>query len=124
MRNLLVIFGALVLLAGCGSQPPAPAPAAPAASASPRGVPVGPAGRTYLEALRSIDPGLVENRARAILRGRDVCDDLAQGKDRATVVKNAALRFAGGHASIDQAKAEKIVAAIGSSGLCKEAGHA
>ncbi|MEV0066114.1 DUF732 domain-containing protein [Amycolatopsis sp. NPDC050768] len=136
VRESLVIFGALVLLVGCGSQPPAPATVAAAApsrnvasldpvtpSAPPRNVavdPVAPVERTYLAALlHQIDPGLVDGHAnRAIDNGRNVCEDFAQSKGHATVVKNAALRF-GADAPVDQAKAEKIVATIEASRICK-----
>lgn len=133
VRKLLVICSALVLLAGCGGRPPAPAPAAPpsnVASVEPVAPttplrngsvdPVAPVERTYLAALlHQIDPGLVDGHAdRAIDNGRNVCEDLAQGKDHATVVKNAASRF-GAAVPVDQAKAERIVATIEASGICK-----
>ncbi|WIX76699.1 DUF732 domain-containing protein [Amycolatopsis carbonis] len=94
------------------------APAAPLPDDSVN--PVAPVERTYLAALlHQIDPALVVGHAnRAIDNGRNVCEDLAQGKDHATVVKNAASRF-GADASVDQAKAEKIVATIEASGICK-----
>ncbi|MEU4674284.1 hypothetical protein AB0F91_41555 [Amycolatopsis sp. NPDC023774] len=56
-------------------------------------MPVGSAGQRYLDARRSIAPRLVAPLDHAIHHAANVCDDLAQGKDRATVVKNGALRF-------------------------------
>lgn len=78
-----------------------------------------PAQETVLvKRLSAIDAGLTVNRERAVRRSVDVCDDIRTGKDGATVVKNAAFRYDGGNASVDNVKAAKIVAAIKAS-YCK-----
>ncbi|WP_432856870.1 DUF732 domain-containing protein [Amycolatopsis sp. CA-161197] len=63
-----------------------------------------------------MDPGLVTNEARAVVHAHDLCDDLARGKDHAAVPASATWYFNGADGSVDQAKAEQIVAAAGS--LC------
>lgn len=68
--------------------------------------------KTLITALTAIDPGLTVKEERAISRSVGVCDDIRQGKDKTTVIENAAYRYDGGNASVDEAKAEKIVAAI------------
>lgn len=62
--------------------------------------------------MRTIDPGLVANESRALRRGRDVCLDISEGKPEAQVIENARLRFDGGDASVDTAKATRIVQAV------------
>ncbi|MFI5612856.1 DUF732 domain-containing protein [Amycolatopsis sp. NPDC051903] len=108
MRELVLIPAALVLLAACGSPDPTPVPAP---SPSPRSVAIGPRERAYLGALGSIDPGLVTTEAGAIVHAHDLCDDLAQGKDHETVLANATWDFTGAAVAVDQAMAEKILAA-------------
>ncbi|WP_121710117.1 hypothetical protein [Streptomyces sp. E5N91] len=68
--------------------------------------------KTLIAALTAIDPNLTVKESRAISRSVGVCDDIRKGKDEATVVKNAAFRYDGGTASVDEAKAAKIVQAI------------
>lgn len=65
-----------------------------------------------IAALTAIDPNLTAKESRAISRSVGVCDDIRKGKDEATVVKNAAFRYDGGTASVDEAKAAKIVQAV------------
>jgi hypothetical protein len=43
--------------------------------------------------LRSIDPALSENRDRALERAKNVCADIADGKEDKVVVDNARQRF-------------------------------
>lgn len=68
--------------------------------------------KTLITALTAIDPGLTVKEDRAISRSVGVCDDIRKGKDETTVVKNAAFRYNGGNASVDEAKGAKIVQAI------------
>ncbi|MEV6905247.1 hypothetical protein [Amycolatopsis sp. NPDC051372] len=107
MRTRLLILGTLVLLTGCAGPDPAPAPAP---RPSRHSVAIGPRERAYLAALGSIDPGLVENQARAVVHAHDLCDDVAQGKDHSTVIANAIWDFTGADVSVDQPMAERIVA--------------
>lgn len=91
-----------------------PAPATTSAFLRPT-----PAQETALiKRLSAIDAGLTVNKERAVRRSVSVCDDIRTGKDGATVVKNAAYRYDGGNASVGNAKATKIVAAIKAS-YCK-----
>lgn len=68
--------------------------------------------KTLIAALTAIDPGLTVKEERAISRSVGVCDDMLKGKDDATVAKNAALRYGGGDATVDEAKGARIAAAI------------
>ncbi|MFG2683148.1 hypothetical protein [Streptomyces sp. NPDC048392] len=68
--------------------------------------------KTLVTALTAIDPNLTVKESRAISRSVGVCDDIRKGKGEATIVKNAAFRYDGGTASVDEAKAAKIVQAI------------
>lgn len=68
--------------------------------------------KTLIDGLTAIDPGLTVKPDRAISRSVGVCDDIRKGKDEATVVKNAAFRYDGGDASVDEAKGAKIVQVI------------
>ena len=68
--------------------------------------------KTLVTALAAIDPGLTVKTERAISRSVGVCDDIRTGKDEATVVKNAAYRYDGGDATVDEAKGAEIVQAI------------
>jgi ABC-type oligopeptide transport system substrate-binding subunit len=68
--------------------------------------------KTLIDGLTAIDPGLTTNQDRAVRRSVDVCDDIRKGKDSKTVISNAAYRYDGGNASVDNAKAEKIVRVI------------
>lgn len=71
----------------------------------------------YLAAMSDLDPGLTVNVARAVRRGRNTCYDIAEGKEPATVLNNARLRFDGGNAQVDEAKAKRIVEIVTDSGL-------
>jgi hypothetical protein len=107
---------ALLALTACSSSDTAenasttPTPAPATSSAFLRPTPAQE--KTLITALTAIDPGLTIKDERAIRRSVDVCDDIRTGKDDATIIKNAAYRYDGGNASIDDAKAKKIVAAI------------
>ena len=63
----------------------------------------------YLSGLEKINPGLVANEDRAIDRATNICLDISQGKDEATVVNNAQQRLSGGNATIDNAQAAQAV---------------
>lgn len=68
--------------------------------------------KTLIDGLTAIDPGLTVNEERAVRRSVNVCDDIRKDKDDKTVITNAAYRYNGGDASVDNAKAEKIVKVI------------
>lgn len=64
-------------------------------------------------ALRAVDPGLVTKEDRAVSRAREVCSDAREGKDPATVQRNAQSRFQGGSvASLTDDQAGQIVTAV------------
>lgn len=65
-----------------------------------------------IAALTAIDPALTVKPDRAVSRSVGVCDDIRKGKDDATVAKNAAFRYDGGTASVDNAKGALIADAI------------
>ncbi|MGH3768610.1 MAG: DUF732 domain-containing protein [Pseudonocardiaceae bacterium] len=94
----------IILTAGCGSATPAPS-RAPAPTAAP----TTDAQTAYLARLEQIDPGLVVNTERAIRRAENICLDIKQGKDEATVVSNTVQRLSGGNATIDKAQAAQVV---------------
>ncbi|MFF7851911.1 hypothetical protein ACFZDF_30630 [Streptomyces sp. NPDC007910] len=112
------IAAALLLgLTACGStddkptaQPSTPTAAPTTSSAFLRPTPEQE--KTLLAALTAIDPNLTVKEERAISRSVGVCDDIRKGKDQATVVKNAAYRYNGGTATVDEAKGARIVEAI------------
>jgi len=60
----------------------------------------------YLTALAAIDRSLADQKEDALRAGRSICQDVKEGKDEETVVKNAANAF-----EVDSSKAEKIVTA-------------
>jgi hypothetical protein len=60
----------------------------------------------FLTALAAIDRSLADQKDDALRAGRSICEDVKQGKDEETVVKNAANAF-----EVDSGKAEKIVTA-------------
>lgn len=107
------VAAGLLAVSGCGSgsskEADKPAPAATTG---------GTAEQPYLDALKAIDPGLVVNKDRAVNRSKNVCADIQAGKDDATVIKNAAARFNGGDATVDEAKAKQIVEVIKSTKFC------
>ncbi|MGW6009697.1 DUF732 domain-containing protein [Streptomyces sp. NPDC055210] len=74
--------------------------------------------KVLISGLTAIDPGLTVKESRAISRSVGVCDDIRSGKAHADVVHNAAFRYDGGNASVDDAKAEKIVGVVKAS-YCK-----
>lgn len=92
------------------SKPEAKAPAPATSSAFLRPTPAQE--KTLLEGLTAIDPGLTVKEDRAVRRSVGVCDDIRTGKDQDTIIKNAAYRYDGGNASVDAAKAERIVQVI------------
>lgn len=115
------ILAALALtLTACSSSDdtstadkPQAAPASPTPSKNSAFLRPTPEQETALiAALTAIDPNLTVKESRAISRSVGVCDDIRKGKDEATVVKNAAFRYDGGTASVDEAKAAKIVQAV------------
>ena len=68
--------------------------------------------KVLIRGLTAIDPGLTVKESRAISRSVGVCDDIRTGKAHDAVVRNAAFRYDGGNASVDDAKAEKIVKVV------------
>jgi DNA-binding ferritin-like protein len=58
----------------------------------------------FLTALAAIDRSLAEQKDEAVRAGRDICQDVKDGKDEETVVKNAAAHF-----EVDSSKAQQIV---------------
>lgn len=124
MRTRTAAVTAALLLAtltACSTEPepepdataPPKAPAPPAPSKSSAFLrPTPEQEKTLITALTAIDPALTVKEERAISRSVGVCDDIRNGKDAATITKNAAFRYDGGDASVDNAKAEKIVKAI------------
>ncbi|WP_436772051.1 DUF732 domain-containing protein [Yinghuangia sp. YIM S09857] len=129
-----------LLLAGCGSDdsdtadtagnstpttaaasPPAPPPSdlPPEQRASIQaaaGIPPAPDAATqaaYAADLNKINPKIVDGKTeRAVDRGRNVCSDLANGKDHAKVIENLQYRFGSGALTISDTEAEKILTAI------------
>lgn len=123
--SLITVTCSALLLTACegdtGNAKPkaAPSSSAPAPATSSAFLrPTSAQEAVLVKQLSAIDPGLTVNRERAVRRSVNVCDDIRTGKDKATVVKNAAFRYDGGDASVDNAKAAKIVAAIKAS-YCK-----
>ncbi|MFJ3537042.1 hypothetical protein ACIPQA_16415 [Streptomyces sp. NPDC090109] len=92
--------------AEAGTQPPAPTTSSAFLRPTPEQE------KTLLAALTKIDPNLTVKEERAISRSVGVCDDIRKGKDDATVVKNAAYRYNGGTASVDETKGAQIVEVI------------
>ena len=117
-RTTVGILAALALsLTACGSsddqadtKPKADNPAPATSSAFLR--PNAAQEKTLIDGLTAIDPGLTVKPERAVRRSVGVCDDIRKGKDSKTVISNAAYRYDGGNASVDNAKAEKIVRVI------------
>ncbi|MEU4100658.1 hypothetical protein AB0F16_08615 [Streptomyces tanashiensis] len=88
-------------------------PASPAPTTSSAFLRPTPEQETALvSALTAIDPALTTKPERATSRSVGVCDDIRKGKDDATVAKNAAYRYNGGTASVDEAKGALIAEAI------------
>lgn len=63
----------------------------------------------YLAGLKKFDPGLVADEDRAITCATNICLDIAQGKDKITVVGNAVSRLSGGTVTIAEAQAAQAV---------------
>ena len=121
MRTRTITAGLIAALAlsltACGSsddqadtKPKADDPAPATSSAFLR--PNAAQEKTLIDGLTAIDPGLTVKPDRAVSRSVGVCDDIRKGKDTKTVTANAAYRYDGGNASVDNAKAEKIVKVI------------
>ncbi|MGH3692559.1 MAG: DUF732 domain-containing protein [Pseudonocardiaceae bacterium] len=98
------LTGIIVLTAACGSATPALPRVSP-----PTAAPNAGAEAVYLAQLERIDLGLVVSTERAIRRAKNICLDIEQGKDEATVVNNAVQRLSGGNATIDKAQAAQVV---------------
>jgi len=109
---MLTLAAALLAVAACTAGPTPEKPTATLTTSSAFLRPTPEQEKALLTALRAIDPGLVWKDSSAISRSVGVCDDIRKGMDKATVVKNAAFRYDGGHASVDEAKGAKIVQAI------------
>ncbi|WP_275464884.1 DUF732 domain-containing protein [Streptomyces noursei] len=60
-----------------------------------------------------MDVGLVAKESRAVDRARNVCSDIKNGKDSATVQSNAKARYEGGTVpSLTEDQAANIVTAV------------
>lgn len=94
MRRL-AITGLLLLLAGCSTPTP---------DAEPSDEPSPAENSAYLDALSEIDPALADDHA--VTDGQNICLDIEQGKDDATLARNAGLRF-----DVDEDTAALIVEA-------------
>ncbi|MDQ3151758.1 MAG: DUF732 domain-containing protein [Actinomycetota bacterium] len=116
---LITVLAATAVLTACGSSEPtptttAPAPAAPSVAPGSPGVLTADevpadARAPYLAGLTEIDPGLTVNEDRAIRRATNICLDIAQGTDEATVIGNTVQRLSGGNATINEAQAAQVV---------------
>ena len=61
----------------------------------------------------SIDHGLIEDEERAVRSDENACSDIAAGKDQATVLRTAVLRFEGGAVpELSAAQGRRLVAAV------------
>lgn len=128
MRTRLVFMLApLLLLAGCAGAPDAdpgtsevatpesavvtPEPTKSAEPVEPELIPVPDdtvREDAFLAAMTAIDPGLTVNADRALSRADNICLDISQGADEATILRNAEARYEGGTVpdlSADQAQA-------------------
>ncbi len=112
----LTLAAGLFAAAGCsdpaadeqsGARPPSVTVGQAEPAWSPTAAPSG-----YLADLAAIDPGLVVDADRALRRGQRVCERIAQQQTEAQVVEYARLEFDGGNASVDTAKARRIVAVV------------
>ena len=108
-RHVLVAVALVAGLAGCSEEEAekAAAPVKTAVGEATEGAKeAGQEAREagFLTALAAIDKSLAEQKDEALRAGRDICQDVKQGKDEETVVKNAAAHF-----EVDSSKAEKIV---------------
>ncbi|MBH1936468.1 hypothetical protein I5Q34_19675 [Streptomyces sp. AV19] len=93
---------------------PATADGQTTAPATTSGIPSPDTAQTarLVAALREVHPGLVTKEAKAISRARDVCLDITQGKDSATIRGNAKQRFQGGDVALSDDQADKVVKAV------------
>lgn len=123
-RTLTGVVGSAVLIlatVGCGSPEPMPTPTITVTvTASPKPAPTVTVTATpeseappvadapdaplseearrdlYILTLTGIDQGLTVEADRALRRGDNICLDIEQGKDDATLIANAEARFEGG----------------------------
>lgn len=70
--------------------------------------------RAYLAALKAIDPGLTVNTERAVRRAERVCDRILHGSDGGSMSleQYTVAELSGGNATIDEAQAKKVIAAV------------
>lgn len=128
-----LLIAVLVSVAGCGTEkdeprsaPPGSSPAATqsvasSVAASPSGVTgTGPDTTGFLAALQTVHPGLADKPPQALNRGLNVCLDIEQRKDAATVQANARARFETPDIKLTAEDAAQIVAAARSY-LCPRA---
>jgi hypothetical protein len=97
MRILVATLGMMLVLAACGGSDtgtPVPAPSVENPASAP----------LWLAELETINADLAEDSSRAISNGENVCLDIEQGKDSATVLKNLKARF-----EVNDAEARKIL---------------
>ncbi len=118
ITSVAAVLAASLLSTACSSSTPAPtvtvtAPASPAPTITVTATPTAAVNAApptdggaqlseedrhdlYLLTLTAIDPGLTTNADRAMRRAKDICLDIQQGKDDATLARNTELRFEGG----------------------------
>lgn len=128
IRRVTTAAVLVLLAAGCGTAEntsSAPTTASGPKATLPIGIPTatGTAGdeRAYVAALTGIDPGLTVNVDRAVRRGRNVCQKVASDGLNAKTTDYVWQEFDGGNASVDTAKATRILAATRQL-LCGSAG--
>ncbi|MFI8890520.1 hypothetical protein [Streptomyces paradoxus] len=96
--------------------------AAPTATASrPSGIPSPDAAQTaaLIRALSAVKSALGADEEKAVSRARNVCLDMQQGKDDATVAANAKARFEGGDAGTLTAEQGEQIAEGVKASFCK-----
>lgn len=110
LHLLLTVVAAASLTACAGSTPTDPS--APDALTPPvlSAEDVPPEARAaYLAGLAEIDPTLTSNEDRAIRRATSICQDIAEGKDEATVINETRERITGGEETFDDARVADVV---------------
>ncbi|XUZ27344.1 hypothetical protein ACQVDT_21410 [Streptomyces sp. RMIT01] len=119
MRRALVPAAIAVLaLAGCSAEDTPKAAESSSSAPAVSSIPSPDADQTkaLTDALSAIKPELAQDTERAVNRARNVCKDVQDGKDEATVAANANARFSGGSASqLTDAQGAEIVTAVKSS---------
>lgn len=103
----IALFIALGVIAVATAPEPAVPPLPEPTTTAPAVTPADP--DAYLREIAAIDPGLTVNHDRALRRAENICQEIADGKDDATVIRNARERLSGGNASVDDDQAAAVV---------------